>query len=172
MVRPPDNDASISAAEVTFIAQGHSHVVIEAIDSLTSTTVTTPTSFAFFKGLNTAAVNGVLTATVTGGLPAGTYRVRLSPLFISRHREAELEILLRCHLSTLQATTSRSSSLSPRYSQLFSLSIEIADLVLSAWLPRRSSLLCKNFTSIRNQMDSPRLCPTKTVSASGGASSG
>ena len=70
---------STPAAGLKFVPPGHSHVVIEAIDSLTSTTVTTPTSFAFFKGLNTAAVNGVLTATVTGGLPAGTYRVRLAP---------------------------------------------------------------------------------------------
>ena len=54
---------------------GHSHVVIEAIDSLTQTTPTDPTRFAFFKGLNAAAQNGVLTADVTAGLPAGTYRL-------------------------------------------------------------------------------------------------
>lgn len=54
---------------------GHSHVVIEKIDSLTQTTPTDPTKFAFFLGLNTAAVNGVLTADVTKGLPAGTYRL-------------------------------------------------------------------------------------------------
>lgn len=55
--------------------QGHSHVVIEPIDSLTSTKLTDPTKFAFFKGLNDAAQNGVLTADVTAGLPAGTYRL-------------------------------------------------------------------------------------------------
>lgn len=55
--------------------QGHSHIVIEAIDSLTSTAVTDPTRFAFFKGLNDAAVGGVLSADVTAGLPAGTYRL-------------------------------------------------------------------------------------------------
>lgn len=60
---------------------GHSHVVIEAIDSLTTTTVSDPTTFAFFKGLNDAAVNGVLSATVKGGLPAGTYKVP-SSLFL------------------------------------------------------------------------------------------
>ncbi|KZO99690.1 hypothetical protein CALVIDRAFT_476982 [Calocera viscosa TUFC12733] len=54
---------------------GHSHVVVEEIDSLTSTTVTDPTRFAFFKGLNDAAVNGILTADVTGGLPAGVYKM-------------------------------------------------------------------------------------------------
>lgn len=49
--------------------------MIEAIDSLGTTTVSDPTTFAFFKGLNTAAVNGVLSATVTGGLPPGTYKM-------------------------------------------------------------------------------------------------
>lgn len=57
--------------------KGHSHVVIELIDSLTSTTVTDPTKFAFFKGLNDPAQNGILSATVPGGLPAGVYKVRL-----------------------------------------------------------------------------------------------
>lgn len=56
--------------------KGHSHVVIELIDSLTSTTVTDPTKFAFFKGLNDPAQNGVLSASVPGGLPAGVYKVR------------------------------------------------------------------------------------------------
>jgi len=54
---------------------GHSHVVVEKIDSLGSTTVTNPTTFAFFKGLNAAAVGGVLTADVTGGLAPGVYRL-------------------------------------------------------------------------------------------------
>ncbi|KAL7337371.1 hypothetical protein BJY59DRAFT_704376 [Rhodotorula toruloides] len=54
---------------------GHSHVVIEPIDSLTTTTVSDPTQFAFFKGLNSPAQNGILSATVTGGLPAGTYKL-------------------------------------------------------------------------------------------------
>ncbi|TNY20563.1 hypothetical protein DMC30DRAFT_416832 [Rhodotorula diobovata] len=53
---------------------GHSHVVVEQIDSLTSTTVTDPTKFAFFKGLNEPANNGVLSATVAGGLPEGVYK--------------------------------------------------------------------------------------------------
>ncbi|EPQ61139.1 hypothetical protein GLOTRDRAFT_32908 [Gloeophyllum trabeum ATCC 11539] len=55
--------------------QGHSHVVIEQLDSMTQTTPTDPTKFAFFKGLNDAAQGGVLTADVTSGLPAGTYRM-------------------------------------------------------------------------------------------------
>lgn len=54
---------------------GHSHVVVEALPSLTDTTPTNPNVFAFFKGLNAAAVNGALTAEVTGGLAPGAYRL-------------------------------------------------------------------------------------------------
>ncbi|KAL5525191.1 hypothetical protein ACEPAF_9060 [Sanghuangporus sanghuang] len=54
---------------------GHSHVVIELLDSLSQTTLTDPNKFAFFKGINGAAVNGVVTADVTAGLPAGAYRM-------------------------------------------------------------------------------------------------
>jgi hypothetical protein len=54
---------------------GHNHVVIELIPSLDSTQPTNPRVFAFFKGLNAAAANGKLTADVTKGLPAGTYRM-------------------------------------------------------------------------------------------------
>lgn len=55
--------------------QGHSHVVVEQIQALDQTTPTDPTRFAFFKGLNDKAANGVLTADVTNGLPAGVYRL-------------------------------------------------------------------------------------------------
>jgi hypothetical protein len=54
---------------------GHSHVVVESLTSLDQTTPTNPKVFAFFKGLNAAAVNGLLTADVTAGLPAGFYKV-------------------------------------------------------------------------------------------------
>ena len=54
--------------------KGHSHIVIEQIPSLDSTTPTDPGTFAWFKGLNGAAVNGVLSAEVAG-LPAGAYRI-------------------------------------------------------------------------------------------------
>ncbi|EIM92085.1 uncharacterized protein STEHIDRAFT_164435 [Stereum hirsutum FP-91666 SS1] len=54
---------------------GHTHIVIETLDSLTQTTVTDPTKFAFFKGVDGAAVNGEVTVAVTGGLPAGVYRM-------------------------------------------------------------------------------------------------
>jgi len=57
------------------LIQGHSHVVVEALSALDQTTPTDPTKFFFFKGMNTAAVGGVLTADVTNGLPAGVYKV-------------------------------------------------------------------------------------------------
>ena len=60
-----------SAGDIT----GHSHVVVEALSQLDQTTTTDPTTFAFFKGLNAAASNGVLSADVAGGLPAGVYRL-------------------------------------------------------------------------------------------------
>lgn len=55
--------------------QGHSHVVIEQLSSITQTTVTDPTKFVFFKGLNNAAQGGILTADVPNGLPVGVYRL-------------------------------------------------------------------------------------------------
>jgi hypothetical protein len=56
--------------------QGHSHIVIEALDSLTQTTPTDPTKFAFFVGLNSKAdAQGQLYANVTGGLPEGAYKM-------------------------------------------------------------------------------------------------
>jgi hypothetical protein len=54
---------------------GHSHVVVEALSALDQTTPTDPKKFAFFKGLNAAAKNGILTADVTAGLPAGVYKI-------------------------------------------------------------------------------------------------
>ncbi|THG99000.1 hypothetical protein EW026_g3268 [Hermanssonia centrifuga] len=54
---------------------GHSHVVIDFLDSLNQTTPTNPTRFAFFKGLNDPAQGGILTAAVADGLPAGAYRL-------------------------------------------------------------------------------------------------
>ncbi|KZT41284.1 hypothetical protein SISSUDRAFT_353536 [Sistotremastrum suecicum HHB10207 ss-3] len=57
------------------ILVGHSHVVVQSIPSLDSTQPLDPTVFAFFKGLNGVAQNGILTADVTAGLPAGFYRL-------------------------------------------------------------------------------------------------
>lgn len=57
------------------IIRGHSHVVVEKLDSLAQTTPSDPTVFAFFKGLNGVAQNGALTADVDSGLPAGFYKL-------------------------------------------------------------------------------------------------
>lgn len=54
---------------------GHSHFVVELLDSLEQTTPTNPNVFAFFKGIDGAQVNGVVTADVTAGLPDGAYRL-------------------------------------------------------------------------------------------------
>jgi len=55
--------------------KGHSHVVIEQLSSLSQTTPNDPKKFAFFKGLDNKAQNGILTAVVTDGLPAGAYKM-------------------------------------------------------------------------------------------------
>lgn len=54
---------------------GHSHIVIQAMTSLTQAEPIDPNTFAFFLGLNSPAQGGLLTANVTGGLPSGVYRM-------------------------------------------------------------------------------------------------
>ena len=56
---------------------GHTHVTVQDMgSSLNPTTALDPTQFAFFKGINDAGNGqGLLQAVVTGGLPAGNYRV-------------------------------------------------------------------------------------------------
>jgi hypothetical protein len=56
---------------------GHSHITVQDLgNSLNPTTALDATQFAFFKGVNDAGNGkGLLQATVTGGLPAGNYRV-------------------------------------------------------------------------------------------------
>jgi transcription initiation factor TFIID subunit 15 len=55
---------------------GHTHVVIQDLgNSLTPNQPLDASTFVFFKGINDAGQNGVLSATVTGGLPNGNYRV-------------------------------------------------------------------------------------------------
>ena len=55
---------------------GHTHFVIQAIDSLESTKTLDPQTFAFFKGVNTpAGADGTVSVPVPSGLPAGTYRL-------------------------------------------------------------------------------------------------
>jgi len=57
------------------IIKGHSHFVIESLTSLDQTTPNDPRKFTFFKGIDTAAVNGALSVTVANGVPAGFYRI-------------------------------------------------------------------------------------------------
>ncbi|KAF8584919.1 hypothetical protein K439DRAFT_1344580 [Ramaria rubella] len=54
---------------------GHSHIVIQTLNTLQDTTPIDPKTFAFFQGLNAAPVNGVLSANVSKGLPDGVYRM-------------------------------------------------------------------------------------------------
>ena len=56
---------------------GHTHVTIQDLGgSLNPTTPLDATQFAFFKGINDAGDgNGLLSADVAGGLPAGNYRL-------------------------------------------------------------------------------------------------
>jgi hypothetical protein len=56
---------------------GHTHVTVQDLGSnLNPTSALDATQFAFFKGINDAGNGqGLLTAVVTGGLPAGNYRV-------------------------------------------------------------------------------------------------
>ncbi|PQE04860.1 ribosomal s17 protein [Rutstroemia sp. NJR-2017a BBW] len=58
------------------VVVGHTHVTVQDMGkSLNPTTALDPTQFAFFKGINDAGNGkGLLSATVTGGLPAGNYR--------------------------------------------------------------------------------------------------
>ncbi|CAG8689485.1 24822_t:CDS:1 [Cetraspora pellucida] len=51
---------------------GHSHVTIQKLDG---DEPPDPTKFAFFKGLNNKAKNNLLSVTVDGGLPCGSYRL-------------------------------------------------------------------------------------------------
>ena len=54
---------------------GHSHFVIQQLQSLDQDTPLDPSTFAFFKGVNTAAVNGAVSVDVPGGLSPGVYRL-------------------------------------------------------------------------------------------------
>lgn len=59
------------------IVVGHTHVTVQDLGkTLNPTVAPDATQFAFFKGINDAGNgNGLLSANVTGGLPAGNYRV-------------------------------------------------------------------------------------------------
>jgi hypothetical protein len=55
---------------------GHTHFVIQAVDSFTSTKPLDSTTFAFFKGVNTPpGADGAVSVDVAQGLPEGLYRL-------------------------------------------------------------------------------------------------
>jgi hypothetical protein len=54
---------------------GHSHFVVQPVDSFTSTKPLDPTKFTFFKGVNTPAKNDIVSVSVDQGLPEGQYRL-------------------------------------------------------------------------------------------------
>lgn len=73
-------DSTYFAAPQTLVGgkvTGHTHVTVQDMgNSLNPTTALDATQFAFFKGINDAGNGqGLLNAVVTGGLPAGNYRV-------------------------------------------------------------------------------------------------
>ncbi|TFK18210.1 hypothetical protein FA15DRAFT_710076 [Coprinopsis marcescibilis] len=72
---------------------GHSHVVIEKLTSLTSTTALDPRYYVYFAGLHGVATSGVLSVAVTGGLAAGAHRIcslntaaNHQPVVVSTHQ--------------------------------------------------------------------------------------
>ncbi|KAJ7264487.1 hypothetical protein B0H12DRAFT_1011853 [Mycena haematopus] len=55
---------------------GHTHIVMESIGSLTTTELTNPKDFVFFKGVDDAQDgDGNVAVPVTGGVPPGAYRM-------------------------------------------------------------------------------------------------
>jgi hypothetical protein len=90
---------------------GHTHVTVQDLgNSLEPTSPPDPVQFAFFKGINDAGNgNGLLSATVTGGLPAGNYRV-CSMTSSSNHQPVLMPVAQRgaqddCQKFTVGAAT-------------------------------------------------------------------
>jgi len=54
---------------------GHTHIVINKISSFQDTTPADATTFAFFKGVDPPADNGISSVVVVKGLEAGSYRL-------------------------------------------------------------------------------------------------
>jgi hypothetical protein len=57
------------------IVIGHTHFVIQPMGNFDDPTILDPATFTFFKGVDTAQVNGVVSVDVTAGVPAGNYRL-------------------------------------------------------------------------------------------------
>lgn len=80
---------------------GHTRIAIEQLSSLNQTTTTDPNKFTFFKGIGAAAVNGVLSADITDGLPAGAYRMasinsaaNLQPVLVAVAQHGSLDDMI------------------------------------------------------------------------------
>ncbi|KNZ56544.1 hypothetical protein VP01_237g11 [Puccinia sorghi] len=54
---------------------GHTHVVVQPIDSLDSTKIPDPTLFIHFKGVDAGAKDEKVSVTFDDGVPEGTYRI-------------------------------------------------------------------------------------------------
>ncbi|PLW15807.1 hypothetical protein PCANC_14988 [Puccinia coronata f. sp. avenae] len=54
---------------------GHTHVVVQQIDCLESINIPDPTMFIFFKGIDNAAKDDVVSVKIEGGLPKGFFRI-------------------------------------------------------------------------------------------------
>jgi transcription initiation factor TFIID subunit 15 len=76
---------------------GHTHVTVQDLGgNINTQTPPDPVNFAFFKGINDAGDgNGGLAAAVTGGLPAGTYRV-CTMTAASNHQPVIMPVSLTC----------------------------------------------------------------------------
>jgi hypothetical protein len=95
---------------------GHTHVTVQDLgNSLQPSAAPDPVQFVFFKGINDAGNgNGLLSATVTGGLPAGNYRV-CSMTSSSNHQPVLMPVAQRgaqddCQKFTVGATSSGSNN--------------------------------------------------------------
>jgi len=54
---------------------GHTHIVVQPIESLDSTNIPDPSLFIFFKGVDNAAKNDQVSVKIDRGLPEGFYRI-------------------------------------------------------------------------------------------------
>ncbi|KAJ7903199.1 hypothetical protein B0H13DRAFT_2512158 [Mycena leptocephala] len=74
--RPEDVFCQPTEAQRSGQIIGHTHVVMETIDSLTTTKLSDPTKFFFFKGVNDAQdAQGNVNVPVAGGVKPGVYRM-------------------------------------------------------------------------------------------------
>jgi transcription initiation factor TFIID subunit 15 len=95
---------------------GHTHITVQDLGKgLNPTSAPDPTQFVFFKGINDAGNNkGLLQAAVTGGLPAGNYRV-CTMTSSSNHQPVLMPVAQRgaqddCQKFTVTASGSGSGS--------------------------------------------------------------